>query len=61
MIGNHLLGDAVSGNSAVTHLSCNGCTGIGNLGTTTIVDAEHHIDDLVVLGAFHCHFKLVNH
>ena len=60
MIGNHLFGHTVAGNPAVTHLTRDGCAGVGDFGTASIIQAEHHIDGLVVLGALLRHLKFVD-
>ena len=61
MVGNHLLSHTVAGNLAIAHFASDGGAGVGDFSTATIVDAEHHIDDLVVLGALLGGFKLVDH
>ena len=61
MVGNHLFSHAVAGNLAIAHFASDGGAGVGDFSTATIVDAEHHIDDLVVLGTLLGGLKLVDH
>ena len=60
MLGNHLLGNPGAGDSALGNLLGNGGGRIGQLGTAPIVDAEDHIDDLVVSGPVHGHLEFVD-
>ena len=60
MLGDHLLRHTIAGDLAVTHLTCDGCARVRDFGATTIVQAEHHVDGLVVLGFLLRHFQLVD-
>ena len=61
VLSNHLLRHAIARDLAVTNLACNRCARVRDFGATTIVQAEHHIDGLVVLRLLLCHFQLVDH